>query len=66
MEHADIGAAKTLRDRALSIVRGDSAEQEPRGSKRPKQRKETSYSRPMGKRAEPGNLSNQDIKAAMS
>ena len=24
-EHADIGAAKTIRDRALRIVRGDSA-----------------------------------------
>ena len=41
MEHADTVAAKTLRDRALSIVRGDSAEQEPQGYKRPKQRKET-------------------------
>jgi putative transposase len=42
MEHADIGAAKTIRDRALSIVRGDSPEQESRGSKRPKQHKEIS------------------------
>ncbi|WP_143289494.1 zinc ribbon domain-containing protein, partial [Brunnivagina elsteri] len=25
MEHADIGAAKTIRDRGLEIVRGDSA-----------------------------------------
>ncbi|MEZ2344140.1 zinc ribbon domain-containing protein, partial [Microcoleus sp.] len=24
-EHADIGAAKTIRDRALNLVRGDSA-----------------------------------------
>jgi putative transposase len=60
MTHADIGAAKTIRDRAFSIVRGDSSE-----LKRPKQRKETSV-RPCGKRTEPGNLSNQDIKAVMS
>lgn len=60
MTHADIGAAKTIRDRAFSIVRGDSSE-----LKRPKQRKETS-TRPRGKRVEPGNLSNQDIKAVMS
>jgi len=26
IEHADIGAAKTIRDRALNIVRGDSSE----------------------------------------
>lgn len=37
-EHADLGAAKTIRDRALSIVLGDSQEQESRGSKRPKNR----------------------------
>jgi putative transposase len=60
MTHADIGAAKTIRDRAFSIVRGDSSE-----LTRPKHRKEKS-ARPCGKRAEPGNLSNQDIKAAMS
>ncbi|MCP2727074.1 transposase [Limnofasciculus baicalensis] len=60
MTHADIGAAKTIRDRAFSLVRGDSPE-----LKRPKQRKETSV-RPRGKRTEPGNLSNQDIKAVMS
>ncbi|WP_414582445.1 zinc ribbon domain-containing protein [Scytonema sp. PCC 10023] len=33
MTNADIGAAKTIRDRAFSIVRGDSSE-----LKRPKQR----------------------------
>jgi putative transposase len=60
MTHADIGAAKTIRDRAFSIVRGDSSE-----LKRPKQRKEKSV-RPCGKRIEPGNLNNQDIKAVMS
>ena len=60
MIHADIGAAKTIRYRAFSIVRGDSSE-----LTRPKQRKETS-TRPRGKRVEPGNLCKQDIKAAMS
>jgi putative transposase len=79
MTHADIGAAKTIRDRAFSIVRqsvagvppvegtaepfrvrGDSSE-----LRRPKNRKETS-ARPRGKRVEPGNLSNQDIKIVMS
>ncbi|GAB1537764.1 hypothetical protein NUACC21_04180 [Scytonema sp. NUACC21] len=71
MEHADLGAAKTIRDRALSMVRGDSAKpgadisKSGEGtSKRPKNRQETSV-RPRGKRAEPGNLSNQDIKTAM-
>jgi putative transposase len=69
MEHADLGAAKTIRDRAAqaiqSMVRGDSAELEPRGSKRPKNRKETS-ARPLGKRVEPGNPSSRDIKVAIS
>ncbi|GAB1541989.1 RNA-guided endonuclease TnpB family protein [Scytonema sp. NUACC21] len=51
MTHADIGAAKTIRDRAFSIVRGDSSE-----LIRPKQRQETS-ARPRGKRVEPGNPS---------
>lgn len=37
IEHADIGAAKTIRDRAFDMVRGDSAK-----PKRPKQPKETS------------------------
>ena len=60
IEHADIGAAKTIRDRAFDMVRGDSAE-----PKRPKNRKEIS-TRLKSKRVEPGNLSNQDIKAAMS
>jgi putative transposase len=75
MAHADINAAKNIRDRAFSIVRGDSSE-----LKRPKQRKETSQcvagvppveatgvsARPRGKCVEPGNLRNQDIKAVMS
>ncbi|WP_202895632.1 RNA-guided endonuclease InsQ/TnpB family protein [Iningainema tapete] len=65
MEHADLGAAKTIRDRALSMVREDFAKPEPRGSKRPKQCTEIS-ARPMGKRVEPGNPSSRDIKAAMS
>ena len=42
MAHADINAAKNIRDRGLSIVRGDSVKLEPQGSKRPKNRKETS------------------------
>ncbi|MUG98698.1 transposase [Scytonema sp. UIC 10036] len=72
MSHADLGAAKTIRDRALSLVRGDSAKPADNTSKssegtvkRLKNRKETS-ARPLGKRVEPGNLSNQDIKTAMS
>ncbi|QSJ20205.1 transposase [Nostoc sp. UHCC 0702] len=60
LDHADIGAAKTIRDRAFDMVRGDSAK-----PKRPKQRKETS-TRSMSKRVEPGNLCKQDIKIAMS
>jgi putative transposase len=60
MAHADINAAKNIRDRALSIVRGDSSE-----LKRPKNCKETS-TRPRGKRVEPGNLCKQDIKAVRS
>ena len=35
-EHADIGAAKTIRDRALEMVRGDSAKRECKVPKRPK------------------------------
>ena len=79
MTHADIGAAKTIRDRAFSIVRQSVAGVPPvEGTAEPfrvrgdsseltrlKHRKEKS-ARPRGKRAEPGNLSNQDIKAAMS
>ena len=42
IEHADIGAAKTVRDRTIeaiqSMVLGDSQKPEPRGSKRLKQR----------------------------
>jgi putative transposase len=75
MAHADINAAKNIRDRGLEIVRGDSSE-----LKRPKQCKEMSQcvagvppveatgvsARRNGKRVEPGNLINQDIKTAMS
>jgi putative transposase len=60
IEHADIGAAKTIRDRAFDMVRGDSAK-----PKRPKNRKETS-TRSLSERVEPGNPSDRDIKAAMS
>ncbi|MBD2194947.1 MULTISPECIES: RNA-guided endonuclease InsQ/TnpB family protein [Calothrix] len=42
MTHADIGAAKTIRDRAFDMVRGDSAK-----PKRPKQRKEKSTRTPV-------------------
>jgi putative transposase len=65
MAHADINAAKNIRDRASSMVRGDSAKPEPQGSKRPKNCQEIS-TRPRGKRVEPGNLCKQDIKAVKS
>ncbi len=69
IDHADINAAKNIKELAVSniasIVCGDSAKLEPRGSKRPKYCKEIS-ARSMSKRVEPGNLSNKDIKAAMS
>jgi putative transposase len=69
MAHADINAANNIKELAVlhlsSIVRGDSPEQEPRGSKRPKQRKETSARR-KGKRAEPGNFSDKDIERLVS
>ncbi len=70
IDHADIGAAKTIRDRAAeaiqSIVLRDSEELEPRGSKRPKQLKEKSARTTECKRVEPGKLGNQDIKAVKS
>ncbi|WP_308796371.1 transposase [Tolypothrix sp. FACHB-123] len=59
-DHADINAAKNIRDRAYSIVRVDCPE-----LKRPKQCKELS-ARPRGNRVEPGNPSNRDIKSVMS
>jgi putative transposase len=62
MEHADIGAAKTIRDRCLEIVRGDSAKLAARGAKRPKD----ISTHTKCKRAEFGNLRNQDIKAVKS
>lgn len=65
LAHADINAAKNIRDRAFSIVLGDSKELEPQGSKRPKNCKEISRCS-VSKRREPGNLSNQDIKIAIS
>jgi putative transposase len=60
ISHADINAAKNIRDKAFSIVRVDCPE-----LKRPKNRKETSP-RSMSKRGEPGNLCKQDIKSVMS
>jgi putative transposase len=60
-EHADIGAAKTIRDRGLGIVRGDSAKLAV------KQLNAQKVSpRSMSKRGEFGNLCKQDIKAARS
>ncbi len=60
-EHADIGAAKTIRDRALRMVRGDSAKP---GIQHLNAQK--ILPRSQSKRGEFGNLSNQDIKTAMS
>lgn len=59
-EHADIGAAKTIRDRVIELiehqkVHGDCVEPEPKNSKRPKKRKETSARSTLSKRVEPGN-----------
>lgn len=59
-EHADIGAAKTIRDRALKIVRGDSAKL---GASHLNAQKISPRSK--SKRGEFGNLSNQDIKVEM-
>ncbi len=60
-EHADIGAAKTIRDRALEIVRGDSAKL---GACHLNAQKISPRSK--SKRGEFGNLGNKDIKAEMS
>lgn len=60
-EHADIGAAKTIRDRVLKIVRGDSAKL---GASHLNAQKTSPRSK--SKRGEFGNLSNQDIKVAKS
>lgn len=60
-EHADISAAKTIRDRALKMVRGDSAKP---GVHHLNAQKISPRSQ--SKHGEFGNLSNQDIKTAMS
>ncbi|AFZ10431.1 transposase [Microcoleus sp. F8-D3] len=60
-EHADIGAAKTIRDRVLKMVRGDSAKP---GARHLNAQKVSPRSQ--SKRGEFGNLSNRDIKTAMS
>ncbi|MCP2730582.1 transposase [Symplocastrum sp. BBK-W-15] len=60
-EHADIGAAKTIRDRGLEIVRRDSAKL---GARHLNAQKISPRSK--SKRSEFGNLINQDIKAAKS
>ncbi|MCC5597884.1 RNA-guided endonuclease InsQ/TnpB family protein [Nostoc favosum] len=60
-EHADIGAAKTIRDRGLEIVRGDSAKL---AVKQLNAQKVSPHSK--SKRGEFGNLCKQDIKIAKS
>jgi len=60
-EHADIGAAKTIRDRVLSIVRGDSAKL---GVQHLNAQKISPRSK--SKRGEFGNPSDRDIKEAIS
>ncbi len=60
-EHADIGAAKTIRERALEIVRGDSAKL---GATHLNAQKISPRSK--SKRGEFGNLGNKDIKIEMS
>jgi putative transposase len=61
IEHADIGAAKTIRDRGLEIVRGDSAKLDASH-----QNAQKISPRSTSKRGEFGNLRNQDIKAVKS
>ena len=56
--HADISAAKNIRDRVLEMVRRDSTEPADKTAKRPKKCKEKSP-RPGGKGGEPGNLAMQ-------
>jgi putative transposase len=60
-EHADIGAAKTIRDRALEMVRGDSAKP---GAMYLNAQKILPRSK--SKCGEFGNPSNRDIKTEMS
>jgi len=60
-EHADIGAAKTIRDRALEKVRGDSAKL---GVQHLNAQKISVRS--LSKRTEFGNPGNRDIKRAIS
>lgn len=59
-EHADIGAAKTIRDRVIEFieyqkVHGDSVKPGGQTTERPKQRKEKSARSTKSKRVEPGN-----------
>ncbi|WP_208491946.1 zinc ribbon domain-containing protein [aff. Roholtiella sp. LEGE 12411] len=76
-EHADIGAAKTIRDRGLEIVRGDSAKLGVNHQNvqkvsqllylgRPQVEQLAVSPRSMSKRGEFGNLCKQDIRAAKS
>ena len=78
--HADISAAKNIRDRASEMVRLDSTEPAVKTAKRPKYCKEKSQCglgetpsgatgvspRPCGKGGEPGNLASKDIEIARS
>jgi len=61
IEHADIGAAKTIRDRASEMVRADCAEPSARHSNAQK-----ISPRSQSFRGEFGNLRNKDIKVAKS
>ena len=75
-EHADIGAAKTIRDRALQMVRGDSAKlgachlnaqkMSQRGLGVSPIRATGVSPRSLSKRGESGNPGNRDIKVAKS
>src|SRR4028118_2204784 len=60
-EHADIGAAKTIRDRALKLVRGGSAKRECLHLNAQKR-----SSRRAGKRDEFGNPGNRDIESEIA
>jgi putative transposase len=60
-EHADIGAAKTIRDRGFETVRGDSAK-----LAASQQNAQKNHHARLSKRGEFGNLSNEDIKSVRS
>ncbi len=70
IDHADIGAAKTVKHRTLEVIQSmvlvDCQEPEPRGSKRLKHCKEISARTTECERVEPRNLGDKDIRAVMS